>query len=104
MAASTGLLAGYCGLTLATGLAIAAGGTRRPAVALGLLGLAVLVVAMRTSWPAALGVGTLGWLFYDGFFIGRHANLAEARAARRGLPHCPASRLDVRNSTGLGCA
>jgi hypothetical protein len=76
MAASTGLLAGYCGLAVATGLAIAVGGTRRHVVALGVLGLAVLVVAMRTSWPASLGVGALGWLFYDGFFVGRHAHLA----------------------------
>jgi hypothetical protein len=76
MAVSTGLLAGYCGLAAATGLAIAAGGTRHPAVAVGLLGVAVLIVAMRTSWAAAPGLGALGWLFYDGFFIGRHAHLA----------------------------
>jgi hypothetical protein len=75
MAVSTGLLAGYWGLAAATGLAIAAGGTRRPVVALGLLALAVVTVAMRTSWPAGLGTGALGWLFYDGFFIGRHADL-----------------------------
>jgi hypothetical protein len=76
MAVSTGLLAGYCGLAVATGLAIAAGGTRRPVVALCVLGLAVLVIALRTQWPASLGVGALGWLFYDGFFVGRHAQLA----------------------------
>src|ERR1700677_4995354 len=76
MAVSTGLLVGYCGLAVATGLAIAVGGTRRPVVALGVLGLAVLIVAMRMSWPASLGGGALGWLFYDGFFVGRHAHLA----------------------------
>jgi hypothetical protein len=76
MAVSTGLLAGYCGLAVATGLAIAAGGTRRPVAALCVLGLAVLVIAVRTAWPASLGVGALGWLFYDGFFVGRHAQLA----------------------------
>ena len=76
MAVSTGLLAGYCGLAAATGLAIAAGGTRHPTVAVGLLGLAVLITAMRTSWAAAPGLGGLGWLFYDWFFIGRHAHLA----------------------------
>jgi hypothetical protein len=76
MAVSTGLLAGYCWLAAATGLAVLGGGTRRPAVALGILALAVLIVALRASWLAALGTGALGWLFYDGFFIGRHAQLA----------------------------
>jgi len=75
------LLAGYCGLALATGLAIAAGGTRWPVVALCVLGLAVLVIAVETPWPASLGVGALGWLFYDGFFVGRHAQLAWHGAA-----------------------
>jgi hypothetical protein len=81
VAVSTGLLVGYCGLAAATGLAVVAGGTRHPTVALGLLGLAVLVIAVRMSWPGALGVGVLGWLFYDGFFIGRHAQLAWHGAA-----------------------
>jgi K+-sensing histidine kinase KdpD len=76
MATSNGLLAGYGGLALATGIAIAVGGTRRPAVALALLLLAVLVLATRTTVMAAIGVGAMAWFFYDGFIIGRHARLA----------------------------
>jgi K+-sensing histidine kinase KdpD len=76
MATSTGLLAGYCGLAIATGVAIAVGGTRRPAVVLALLALTVLVLATRSTAMAALGTGAMAWLFYDGFIIGRHADLA----------------------------
>jgi hypothetical protein len=42
---STSLLAGYCGLAVATAIAVAAGGTRRPGVALAILAVAVLLLA-----------------------------------------------------------
>jgi hypothetical protein len=73
---STGLLAGYCSMAVATAVAVAVGGTHRPAVALGIVSLAVFAVAARTAVPVALVTGAMGTLFYAGFIIGRHAQLA----------------------------
>ena len=71
----TGLLIGYCGMAVATGIAVAAGGTRRPAMALAILAVAVLLLAARATAPAAAGLAVMAWLFYSGFIAGRHANL-----------------------------
>jgi hypothetical protein len=71
----TGLLIGYCGIAAATGIAVAAGGTRRPAMALAILAVAVLLLAARATAPTAAGLAIMAWLFYSGFIAGRHANL-----------------------------
>jgi hypothetical protein len=73
---STGLLAGYCSMAVATAVAVAAGGTHRLGVALGIVSLAVFAVAIRTTVPVALATGAMGTLFYAGFISGRHAQLA----------------------------
>jgi hypothetical protein len=73
--ASYGLLIGYGAMAAMTAVAVAAGGTRHPAVALALLAATACAVATRTTAPTAFGVGAMGWLFYDGFVVGRHADL-----------------------------
>jgi hypothetical protein len=75
-AASYGLLAAYSASAAATAVAVADGGTRRPAFALGLLALAASAVGLRATLPVALATGGMGWLFYAGFITGRHAQLA----------------------------
>ncbi|HEX8008969.1 MAG TPA: hypothetical protein VF482_21370 [Trebonia sp.] len=79
--APTGLLAGYCSMAAATAVAVAVGGTHRPGVALGIVSFAVFAVAIRTTVPVALVTGAMGTLFYAGFIIGRHAQLAWHGAA-----------------------
>jgi hypothetical protein len=76
-----GLIAGYCSMAAATAVAVAAGGTHRPGVALGVVSLAVFAIATRTTVPVALATGTMGMLFYAGFITGRHAQLAWHGAA-----------------------
>jgi hypothetical protein len=73
-----GVLAGYCVVAVATAAAVATGGTRHPLVALAVLAFALLVAASRMTLPVAGASGTLAWLFYDGFVIGRHGDLAWA--------------------------
>jgi hypothetical protein len=68
-------------MAAATAVAVAAGGTHRPAVALGIVSLAVFAVAIRTTVPVALATGAMGTLFYAGFITGRHAQLAWHGAA-----------------------
>ncbi len=72
---SQGPLAGYCVAAAATAVAVLAGGTRHPLVALAILAFALLVAARRMTLPTALASGGMAWLFYDGFIIGRHAQL-----------------------------
>jgi hypothetical protein len=81
MPTSTGLLVGFCASAVATVAAVAAGGTHRPGIALGLMAIVVCVVATRMTAPVALATGAMGWLFYAGFIIGRHAQLAWHGAA-----------------------
>ena len=71
-----GALAGYCVVAAATTAAVAAGGTRHPVVALVVVALVVLAVARRMTLPTGLASGVMAWLFYDGFVIGRHGDLA----------------------------
>jgi hypothetical protein len=78
---SEGALAGYCAAAAATTVAVGAGGTRHPVVALTVLAMAMLAVALRMTLPAALASGVIGWLFYDGFVIGRHAHLVMGGAS-----------------------
>jgi hypothetical protein len=73
-------LAGYCVAAAATAVAVLAGGTRHPLVALAILAFALLVAARRMTPPAALASGGMAWLYYDGFIIGRHAQLVWAGA------------------------
>jgi hypothetical protein len=79
--AATGLLVGYCSMAAATAVAVAAGGTHRPGLALGIVSLAAFAVATRTAVPVALVTGAIGSLFYAGFITGRHAQLAWHGAA-----------------------
>jgi hypothetical protein len=78
---STGLLVGYSALAAAAAAAAAAGGTHRPGIALGLMAVVACTVATRMTAPVALASGAMGWLFYAGFIIGRHAQLAWHGAA-----------------------
>jgi hypothetical protein len=71
----TGMLAGYCALAGATGIAVAVGGTRRPGMALGILAAVTLLVAARSTVWAAAGQSIGAWLFYAGFIAGRHGDL-----------------------------
>jgi K+-sensing histidine kinase KdpD len=73
-----GMLAGYCVIAAATIAVVAAGGTRHPLVALVVLALALLAATRRMTLPASLACGVMAWLFYDGFVIGRHGDLAWA--------------------------
>lgn len=73
---AAGLVAGYGGLAAATAVGVLAGGTRRPGVALALLAVTAFVLGTRTPAWVAASSGLVGWLFYDGFIAGRHANLA----------------------------
>ena len=73
-----GALAGYCVVAVATAAAVTAGGTRHPLVALAVLAFALLVAASRMTLPVGLASAIMAWLFYDGFIIGRHADLAWA--------------------------
>ena len=75
-----GLLAVYCLAAVATMAAVAAGGTRHPLVVLVVLASVLLAAGMRLNPYAALAAGVIGWLFYDGFIVGRHGNLAWAGA------------------------
>jgi len=70
-----GLLAGYCVAALATVAAVACGGTRHPVLAVAVLAAGLIAAGARLTLPAALGSGVIGWLFFDGFVIGRHASL-----------------------------
>jgi hypothetical protein len=70
-----GLLAGYCGLAAATGIAVAVGGAGRPGIALGILAAATLLLATRTKMLAAPALGVMALLFYAGFIAGRHGGL-----------------------------
>ena len=70
-----GLLTGYCVAAVATAIAVAEGGTRHPVVAIAVLACALLAAGTRMTLPVALASGVIGWLFFDGFVIGRHANL-----------------------------
>jgi hypothetical protein len=74
--APEGLLAGYGAAAVATLAGVALGGTGHPKLALAVLQLAVLVAATKMSLPVALVSAVVAWLFYDGFVIGRHGNLA----------------------------
>jgi hypothetical protein len=69
------LLAGYGGLAVATGIAVAAGGTRRPGMALAILAVAALLLGTRAKALAVAGLGPMAWLFYAGFIAGRHGGL-----------------------------
>jgi hypothetical protein len=71
-----GLLAVYCLSAVATTAAVAAGGTRHPLVALAVLASALLAATAHLTFGAALAAGGIAWLFFDGFVIGRHGNLA----------------------------
>lgn len=62
-------------------MAVAAGGTRHPAVALAILACVAAVVATRVTVPVAAACGGLAWLFYDGFIADRHAYLGWHGAA-----------------------
>lgn len=75
-AASYCMLTGYCVMAVVTAVAVAAGATRRPGLAIVLLAAAVFVIAAQAPVPAALGVAAIGWLFYAGFIAGRHGDLA----------------------------
>ena len=79
--ATTGLLAGYCAAAAGTLVAVAAGGTRHPAIALAVLACVAAVVATRVTIPVAVACGGLAWLFYDGFIAGRYAYLGWHGAA-----------------------
>jgi hypothetical protein len=79
--ASTGLLVGFCAPAVATVAAVAVGGTHRPGIALGLMAVVACAVATRMTALVALATGAMGWLFYAGFIIGRHAQLAWHGAA-----------------------
>jgi hypothetical protein len=70
------LLAGYCLVAAATMAAVAVGGTGHPLVVLAVLACALLAAGTRLTLPAALGSGVIAWLYYDGFIIGRHGDLA----------------------------
>jgi|HubBroStandDraft_6_1064221.scaffolds.fasta_scaffold865930_2 K+-sensing histidine kinase KdpD len=76
LAASYCLLSGYCVMAVVTAVAVAAGATRRPGLAVVLLTAAVFVIAVRAAALPALGVAAVGWLFYAGFIVGRHGDLA----------------------------
>jgi hypothetical protein len=71
-----GLLTGYCVAALATVAAVAAGGTRHPVVGLTIITVAAFCVATRMSITQAIAAGAMGWIFYAGFIIGRHAVIA----------------------------
>ena len=79
--ASAGLLTGYCAAAAATLVAVGAGGTRHPLTALVLLACVAAAVASRVTVPAAIACGGIAWLFFDGFVIGRHADLGWQGAA-----------------------
>ena len=68
-------------MAAATAVAVAAGGTHLPGVALGIVSLAVFAVAIRTTVLVALVTGGMGMLFYAGFISGRHAQLVWHGAA-----------------------
>lgn len=74
-----GLLAGYGLAAVVTMAAVAVGGTRHPGVAAAGLAFAVFVAGRRMSMPVALASGVIGWLFYDGFIVGRHGDLVWPR-------------------------
>jgi hypothetical protein len=69
------LLAGYGGLAVATGIAVAAGGTRQPGLALAVLAVAALLLATQAKALAVAALGPMAWLFYAGFIAGRHGGL-----------------------------
>jgi hypothetical protein len=72
---AAGPLTGYCAAAAGTAVAVAAGGTRHPVAAIAVVALVLLAAATRMTLPAALISGAIGWFFYDGFVIGRHASL-----------------------------
>lgn len=76
-----GLLAGYGLAAVVTMVAVAVGGTRHPGIAAAGLALAMFVAARRMSLPAAIASGGIGWLFYDGFIVGRHGDLVWGHGA-----------------------
>jgi hypothetical protein len=79
--ATTGLLIGYCAAAAGTLVAVAAGGTRHPVIALAILACTAAVVATRVTVPVAAACGGMAWLFYDGFIADRHAYLGWHGAA-----------------------
>jgi hypothetical protein len=79
--ATAGLLTGYCAAAAGALVAVAAGGTRHPVVALAILASVAAVAATRVAIPVAAACGVLAWLFYDGFIADRHAYLGWHGAA-----------------------
>jgi hypothetical protein len=69
------LLAGYCVAAIAATTAAAAGGTRHLALGLAIIAVAVGFAATRMGIATGVATGGVGWLFYSGFIVGRHAAL-----------------------------
>ena len=72
---ANGLLAGYCVGAAATTVAVLAGGTRHTVLALALVIVVLLATGSQMTIPLAAATGTMTWLFYDGFVVGKHATL-----------------------------
>lgn len=71
-----GALAGYGMAAVATCVAVLAGGTRHPELALVLIAGTSCAIGTEMTIVVATASGAISWLFYDGFIIGRHSDLA----------------------------
>jgi hypothetical protein len=72
---SYGLLAAFWSAAAVTAIAVVAGGARHPAAALGALVAATAMVAARTTFVTVPALAAIAWLFDNGFFVDRHAQL-----------------------------
>jgi hypothetical protein len=78
---SYGLLAAFWSAAAVTAIAVVVGGARHPAAALAALAAATALVAARTTFVTVPALAAIAWLFDNGFFVDRHAQLTWHGAA-----------------------
>lgn len=60
----------------ATAVVVAAGATSQPVLSVIAMVAVVNVIALVSTWRAALGTAVVCWFLHDGFVLGRHGDLA----------------------------
>ncbi|WP_169792643.1 hypothetical protein [Lentzea aerocolonigenes] len=99
-------------------LVVATGAASQPVLSVIAMVVVVNVIALFSTWPAALGTAVVCWFLHDGFVLGRHGDLALVgqaghdalvirRARRAGARLAVACRIDSRAAPArrrLGCS
>jgi hypothetical protein len=75
VAPGAALAAGFAACVVLTTAVVALGGDRAPVAVLPVLAVPAVVLAWFGGPAAGFGCATLAWLFWDGFLVGREAQL-----------------------------